>query len=74
MSTGKKKTEYKTSNNNGCIPELLKELWQAAVNLRGSIKPADYKRYVLPIIFLRFYDISKKLLTNLSRFLVQGLG
>jgi hypothetical protein len=73
MSTGKKKTEYKTSNNNGCIPELLKELWQA-VNLRGSIEPADYKRYVAPIIFLRFYDISKKLLTNLSRFLVHELG
>ncbi len=23
--------------------QLIKELWQAAVNLRGSIEPADYK-------------------------------
>lgn len=36
---------------------LLKELWEAAVNLRGSIEPADYKRYVLPIIFLRFLSL-----------------
>ncbi|QQS10492.1 MAG: SAM-dependent DNA methyltransferase [Phycisphaerales bacterium] len=35
----------------------MKELWQAAVNLRGSIEPADYKRYVLPIIFLRFLSL-----------------
>ena len=53
----RKKSEYKTSNNNGSIPELMKELWQAAVNLRGSIEPADYKRYVLPIIFLRFLSM-----------------
>jgi type I restriction enzyme M protein len=32
-------------------------LWQAAVQLRGSIEPADYKRYVLPIIFLRFLSL-----------------
>jgi len=58
MPPRKKKSEYKTSNNNnGSIPELLKELWQAAVNLRGSIEPADYKRYVLPIIFLRFLSM-----------------
>lgn len=36
---------------------LVKELWQAAVNLRGAIEPADYKRYVLPIIFLRFLSL-----------------
>lgn len=41
----------------GGTTELLKELWQAAVNLRGSIEPADYKRYVLPIIFLRFLSL-----------------
>ena len=58
MPPRKKKSEYKTStNNNGSIPELMKELWQAAVNLRGSIEPADYKRYVLPIIFLRFLSM-----------------
>ena len=38
----------------GGIVELTKELWQAAVTLRGSIEPADYKRFVLPIIFLRY--------------------
>jgi type I restriction enzyme M protein len=37
--------------------DLLKELWEAAVRLRGSIEPADYKRYVLPIIFLRFLSL-----------------
>jgi type I restriction enzyme M protein len=58
MPSRTKKTEYKTaSTNNGSIPELMKELWQAAVNLRGSIEPADYKRYVLPIIFLRFLSM-----------------
>ena len=36
---------------------LIKELWEAAVTLRGSIEPADYKRYVLPIIFLRFLSM-----------------
>jgi len=39
------------------ITTLTKELWQAAVNLRGSIEPADYKRYVLPLIFLRFLSL-----------------
>jgi type I restriction enzyme M protein len=39
------------------IVALTKELWQAAVTLRGSIEPADYKRYVLPIIFLRFLSL-----------------
>lgn len=39
------------------IAEITKELWQAAVELRGSIEPADYKRYVLPIIFLRFLSL-----------------
>ena len=57
MPSRTKKSQYKTSNNNGSIPELLRELWQAAVNLRGAIEPADYKRYVLPIIFLRFLSM-----------------
>lgn len=39
------------------LPDLTRELWQAAVALRGSIEPADYKRYVLPIIFLRFLSV-----------------
>lgn len=46
----------KPSTENGHA-DLLKELWEAAVRLRGSIEPADYKRYVLPIIFLRFLSL-----------------
>jgi type I restriction enzyme M protein len=53
----KKKPEYQTNGNGGGITALIKELWQAAVNLRGSVEPADYKRYVLPIIFLRFLSL-----------------
>ncbi len=53
--TSKKKPEYQT--NGGGITALIKELWQAAVNLRGSVEPADYKRYALPIIFLRFLSL-----------------
>jgi type I restriction enzyme M protein len=56
MPRGKKKAEYKSNGNNN-IMDVTKELWQAAVNLRGSIEPADYKRYVLPIIFLRFLSL-----------------
>jgi type I restriction enzyme M protein len=37
--------------------ELLRGLWESAVNLRGAIEPADYKRYVLPLIFLRFLSL-----------------
>ena len=33
------------------------ELWEAAVKLRGNIAPADYKHYVLPILFLRYLSI-----------------
>lgn len=52
------KTDPATSNG---IADLIKEFWQAAVNLRGSIEPADYKRYVLPIIFLRFLSLREPL-------------
>ena len=55
--TSKKKPEYQATPANGGISSLIKELWQAAVNLRGSVEPADYKRYVLPIIFLRFLSL-----------------
>ncbi|MBX3697646.1 MAG: SAM-dependent DNA methyltransferase [Dokdonella sp.] len=37
--------------------ELTRELFQAAVALRRTIEPADYKRYVLPILFLRFLSL-----------------
>ncbi|MCA9295124.1 MAG: SAM-dependent DNA methyltransferase, partial [Phycisphaerales bacterium] len=57
-STRKKsaRSSSKPANGNG-HSELLKELWQAAVNLRGSIEPSDYKRYVLPFVFLRFLSL-----------------
>src|SRR2546421_3278613 len=48
----KSKNKYKNTGS-----DLFKELWNAAVTLRGSIEPADYKRYVLPIIFLRFLSL-----------------
>ncbi len=51
MAAGSRVT---TSNGH---TDLLKGLWEAAVRLRGSIEPADYKRYVLPIIFLRFLSL-----------------
>lgn len=34
-----------------------KKLFQAAITLRGSVEPADYKRYVLPSIFLPFLSL-----------------
>lgn len=55
MPRAKPKNQYQAGNNS--ITDVTKELWQAAVNLRGSIEPADYKRYVLPIIFLRFLSL-----------------
>src|SRR2546425_11774519 len=53
----KTKPPYKQKNGNGGLRELFRELWNSAVRLRGSIEPADYKRYVLPIIFLRFLSL-----------------
>jgi len=44
------------TKGNGVVA-LIRELWQAAVGLRDSIEPADYKRYVLPLIFLRFLSL-----------------
>ena len=52
-----KKPLYQQKTGNGGTAELLKELWNAAVALRGNIEPADYKRYVLPLIFLRFLSL-----------------
>jgi len=48
------KKQQQASNG---ISDFIKEIWQAAVQMRGSIEPADYKRYVLPLIFLRFLSI-----------------
>ena len=52
-----KKVRRKAPREANGVVDLIKELWQAAVALRGSIEPADYKRYVLPIIFLRFLSL-----------------
>ena len=46
----------KKSKKNG-IAALIDELFQAAVALRGPIETPDYKRYVLPLIFLRFLSL-----------------
>jgi type I restriction enzyme M protein len=54
---GNKKTKHAGNGENGGIVSLTKELFQAAITLRGSVEPADYKRYVLPIIFLRFLSL-----------------
>jgi type I restriction enzyme M protein len=53
---GKRSGRKGQAAGNGVVA-LIKELWQAAVGLRDSIEPADYKRYVLPLIFLRFLSI-----------------
>lgn len=39
---------------------IARELWQATIRLRGAIEPSDYKRYVLPIIFLRFLSATRE--------------
>lgn len=54
---GRKKNADASKKGHGTILDLTDELWQAAVQLRGSIEPSDYKRYVLPIIFLRFLSL-----------------
>ncbi len=46
MATGiSKNSEVKVNykGSNGGVSELLKELWNAAVALRGSIDSAEYK-------------------------------
>ena len=56
-TSGTKKAKEAANGDNGGIVALTKELFQAAITLRGSVEPADYKRYVLPIIFLRFLSL-----------------
>lgn len=34
--------------------DFQKDLFEAATKMRGSVAPADYKHYVLPLIFLRY--------------------
>src|SRR2546428_5799207 len=51
------KTSYNQKTGTGGLRDLFRELWNTAVTLRGSIEPADYKRYVLPLILLRFLSL-----------------
>jgi type I restriction enzyme M protein len=37
--------------------DFERELWEAAVNMRGTVAPADYKHYVLPLLFLRYLSL-----------------
>ena len=37
--------------------EIEDELWEAAVGLRGNVAPADYKHYILPLLFLRYLSL-----------------
>jgi type I restriction-modification system DNA methylase subunit len=57
QQAGTKEDQAGGNGENGGIVSLTKELFQAAITLRGSVEPADYKRYVLPIIFLRFLSL-----------------
>src|SRR5262245_22106043 len=57
VNAAKKNKNGSEESGSGGTSEMLKELWEAAVTLRGTIEPADYKRYVLPIIFLRFLSM-----------------
>jgi type I restriction enzyme M protein len=54
-SKAKPKAKSKPKQNG--ITGLLNELFQSAITMRGSIEPSDYKRYVLPLIFLRFLSL-----------------
>lgn len=36
---------------------LETELWQTAVSLRGTVAPADYKHFVLPLLFIRYLTL-----------------
>ena len=66
------KKTAKAPARDATIADLQKELFQAAISLRGSIEPADYKRYVLPLIFLRFLSLRfTKRRGELERFVLQ---
>jgi type I restriction enzyme M protein len=41
---------------------LQQDLWKAAVKMRGSVSPGDYKKYVLPLLFL--HALSEKFETE----------
>ncbi len=45
---------------NGAHPDISfeRDLWDAAVQLRGHVAPADYKHFVLPLLFLRYLSLT----------------
>jgi type I restriction enzyme M protein len=49
--------------------DFQKDLFDAATKMRGSVAPADYKHYVLPLIFLRYlsnrYELRRKQIEEL---------
>ncbi|MCX6376172.1 MAG: class I SAM-dependent DNA methyltransferase, partial [Armatimonadetes bacterium] len=55
---GRRSGKNSVNGQGNGVNDLLRQLWEAAVTLRGSIEAPDYKRYVLPIIFLRFLSLS----------------
>ena len=57
MAQKQKKSKKNETPKRSNHAELMRSLWESAVNLRGSIGPAEYKQYVLPIIFLRFLSV-----------------
>ncbi len=56
MRQKKRKSTKKKTTRNGHA-DLISELFQSAIKLRGSIDAPEYKRYVLPLIFLRFLSL-----------------
>ena len=48
---------YKTAPKKKPAKSFEDELWSAAVALRGNVAPADYKHYVLPLLFLRYLSL-----------------
>lgn len=56
-SSNKRQSELFDNNGAKADINFENELWEAAVNLRGNIAPADYKHYVLPLLFLRYLSL-----------------
>jgi type I restriction enzyme M protein len=73
MARSKKSITTKKDAPGSAQPDINfeKELWDTAVRLRGNIAPADYKHYILPLLFLRYlslkYDRRREELEHLVR-------
>lgn len=52
-----KQTQSAPGNGARADINIENELWEAAVRMRGNIAPADYKHYVLPLLFLRHLSL-----------------